>query len=152
MNDRSKLTNTIIVLMGLGSASVAALMISIAAAVYTQSGESSPMEARNWFEVVVHDDSSPFSEIQHYTVQGIDFSHHFRFHYAELDDLTPIIEQHELRPNRSGDPIQIHGLPKWYAPPSANMDSATFSRDGSEPILFVVDHAKQIAFFEFIHP
>jgi hypothetical protein len=50
-------------------------------------GESTDEQAVKWFRTVVGVDPSAFSDIQHYTDQGIDFSHHFRFRYQREDDL-----------------------------------------------------------------
>ncbi|WP_158231103.1 hypothetical protein [Rhodopirellula bahusiensis] len=114
-------------------------------------GESSPQEAQNWFETIVHEDASAFNDIQHYTDQGIDFSHHFRFRFNAIDDLTVLIKKHDLTRNPNAEPIQTFGLPPWYTPSEVPEDAPKFERHGSEPILLFIDPAKNVAYFEFLH-
>ena len=118
---------------------------------FSASGESSPSRAKEWFRTVVGVDPDRFSNIQHYTVQGIDFSHHFRFQYSDRKDLDQIIAKHGLVAKQGRSPVNISGLPEWYDPFSVPNDSPRFSRSGNEPILLIIDLTNKIGYFEFVH-
>lgn len=118
---------------------------------WTGAGESTPHEAKRWFKTVVHEDLSPFTDIQHYTDQGIDFSHHFRFRFANLENLTPIIKHHGLTSTQSIEPMQLDGLPDWYDPYSVPDEAPRFGGGGAEPRLLIVDPNTKIAYFELVH-
>lgn len=117
----------------------------------TESGESTPSEAQRWFETVVQDDPSSFTDIQHYTDQGIDFSHHFRFRFTDVDDLTPIINHHGLTPTQNVAPMHLEDLPLWYNPTGVPANAPRFACGGPEPILMIVDPDAGIAYFELVH-
>ena len=116
-----------------------------------ESGESSPQESERWFKTVVQFEPSLFTDIQHYTDQGIDVSHHFRFRFTDAEDLAPIIKHHELAPTQSGEPTPLEGLPDWYDPHAAPIDAPKFGCSGAEPILLIVDPDAKIAYFELVH-
>jgi hypothetical protein len=117
----------------------------------TQSGESAPDDAERWFKIVVDDDPSPFTGIQHYTDQGIDYSHHFRFQFSDVEDLTSIVNRHGLGLAPRGEPMQLEGLPSWYDPCGVPSEALRFDRGGAEPILLIVDPSAKVAFFEMSH-
>jgi hypothetical protein len=137
-------------LLGGGAISVLAcggLLVALA----MESGESSPQEAREWFKTVVNAAPSSFTDIQHYTDQGIDFSHHFRFVFADVDELRPIIEYHGLTEAPNTLPMHMDHLPDWYDPFNVPADALRYGCDGYEPILLIVDTDAKIAYFEMVH-
>lgn len=115
-----------------------------------ESGESRPNEAERWFKTVVHDDTSSFGEIQHYTDQGIDFSHHFKFEFEDIDDLLSIVHKHNLTPT-DAEPMYLEHLPSWYDPYRVPANAVRFGCGGPEPALLIVDPSAKIAYFELIH-
>lgn len=117
----------------------------------TESGESTPHDAEQWFKTVVQDDPSPFTDIQHCTDQGIDFSHHFRFRFSDVEDLTPIIKLHGLILTQRDGSMRLENLPEWYDPLGVPADALRFGRSGTEPILLIADPNARIAYLELVH-
>ncbi len=115
-----------------------------------ESRESKPDEAERWFKTVVQDDVSAFSEIQHYADQGIDYSHHFKFAFEDIDDLSSIIRKYDLIPTHA-EPMRLEYLPSWYDPYLVPADAPRFGCDGAEPVLLIVDPSAKIAYFELAH-
>ncbi|KLU06769.1 hypothetical protein RISK_001083 [Rhodopirellula islandica] len=116
-----------------------------------ESGESAPDEAERWFKTVVDSDPSPFTGIQHYTQQGIDFSHFFRFRFSDFEDLTPIVKSHGLSLTQRDEPMRLEGIPSWYDSSGIPADALRFGRGGAEPILLIVDPSSRVAYFELAH-
>lgn len=80
----------------------------------------------------------------------IDFSHHFRSRFADVDDLTFIIKHHGLTPTHGGS-MHLQGLPHWYNPRGVPGDAPRFGCSGAEPILLTIDPTAKIAYFELVH-
>lgn len=117
----------------------------------SESGESTPIESERWFERVIQANPSAFTDIKHYTLQGIDYSHHFRFQFSNMDDLSSIIKHHGLSPAPNGEAIQKPAFPSWYDPLDVSPNSRMFARGGTEPVLLIVDPDQGLAYFEFVH-
>jgi len=49
-----------------------------------------------WWRRVIEVDAGNFTDIKHFTIQGIDYSHHFRFAFGDRSDLDAIIRKHRL--------------------------------------------------------
>ena len=123
----------------------------IIVALAVESGESSPVEAKRWFKTVVQADPSTFTEILHYTDQGIDFSHLFRFRFSDIDDVAAIVQQHGLAPNPNAGLLDMQQLPDWYDLDSVTAGAQRYSIGGSEPLVLIVDLERKIAYFELVH-
>ncbi|MEO0868785.1 MAG: hypothetical protein AAFY17_10120 [Cyanobacteria bacterium J06642_11] len=104
-----------------------------------------------WWQRVIEVDADNFTDIQHFTIQGIDFSHHFRFAFSDRADLDVIIRQHGLTPD--ADPIQffsdpVPNWPEWFEPPD---HAEAYSNGGSDPSIVIwIDDENQLAYFEFV--
>lgn len=157
MNDEDRIENErkaigcIVVVIICGGAVSLLVCGGLLVALAMESGESSPQEARTWFKTVVNADPSSFTNIQHYTDQGIDFSHHFRFVFSNVDELRPIIENHGLTEAPNTRPMHIDHLPDWYDPFNFSADALRYGCGGNEPILLIVDPDAKIAYFEMVH-
>ena len=99
---------------------------------------------------MVQNEASSFGNIQHFTDQGIDFSHHFKFEFTEIGDLLSIIRRHDLTPTRV-EPTRMGHLPSWYDPYGVPPDAPKFGHGGSEPVLLTVDPTAKIAYCELVH-
>ena len=123
----------------------------ILVALALETGESSPDEAKRWFQTVVAADPSAFSDIRHFTDQGIDFSHHFRFRFSDIDDVAVLAQQHGLTLDPSAGLLDLPQLPAWYDPESVTAGAQRYSIGGSEPLILIVDPERKIAYFEMVH-
>ncbi len=135
-----------------GFFAVLTVCVVVVALLISATGESSPKRARTWFETVVRVKAKPFKNIQHYTDQGIDFSHHFRFEYNDEIDLKPIIVINGLsQTDKSASTMHLNGLPTWFSPKDVSEASIKFRRDGTEPIVMIVDPQSKTLYYEFVH-
>ena len=93
-------------------------------------------------------DADNFTDIKHFTLQGIDYSHHLRFAFAERSDLDAIIRKHGLTSDANPIRFSSDSLPRWFEPPR-NADA--FSNGDSDPSIVVwIDDDKQVAYFELV--
>ena len=101
-----------------------------------------------WWRRVIEVDSDGFTNIKHFTLQGIDYSHHFRFAFTDRADINPIIRKHGL--TAEANPIQFSSdsLPSWFEPPT---NSDAFSNGDSDPTIVVwIDDENRLAYFELV--
>lgn len=111
--------------------------------------ESQPSSAIEWFETMVDVEPAAFQEIQHFTIQDIDFSHHFKFTYIDRADLDIIIQKQVLKPDSNVTGLDSNLLPPWFTP-SPNMQSySDFNRSNAAVILWI-DEASKTAYFEYV--
>ena len=108
-----------------------------------------PRNTHDWFRIVISVDPGEFDAIHHYTAQGIDFSHHFKFVFDEDSDVDAIISANGMNYYGTAVGLDTVSLPEWYDLKSYPTISRRFqTRRGDEVrILFIDDDAK-IAFFE----
>jgi len=101
-----------------------------------------------WWRRVIEVEADNFTDIKHFTLQGIDFSHHFRFGFDDRSDLDAIIRKHRLVAD--GNPIRFlpDTLPHWFEPPD---HADAFSNGDSDPlIVFWIDDVDRVAFFALV--
>ena len=96
-------------------------------------------------------DTSGFREIQHYTDQSIDFSHHFHCRFSDFDDIARIVQRHGLSRDTSAGLIVRSHLPDWCAPDSVTTNAQQYATGGSESLVLIVDPNRKIAYFEMVH-
>lgn len=102
----------------------------------------------SWWQRVVEVDKDRFTSVQHFTLQGIDYSHHFRFGFTEFSDLEPIINKHGLTADPDPMRFSTQSLPSWFDPP---LKSVAFSNGDSDPsIVLWIDAEARIAYFELV--
>lgn len=101
-----------------------------------------------WWRRVIEVDAESFTDVKHFTLQGIDYSHHFRFTFTDRSDLDAIIRKHGLA--RDVNPIRFSSdsLPRWFEPPR---QADAFSNGDSDPsIVLWIDDDNRVAYFELV--
>lgn len=111
--------------------------------------------SEEWFNTVIELDASRFANIRHYSVQGIDFSHHFKFTFDDAADIDAIISTHILSRSSRASPLQCSSLPDWYTPSSVRHFpfGRRYTTDAGFPDVYslFVDDQNRVAYFEHVH-
>ena len=77
-------------------------------------------------------DGGNFTDIKHFTLQDIDYSHHFRFGFEDRSDLDAIIRKDRLVAESNSRRFSPDSLPHWFEPPE---HAETFSNGDSDPLI-----------------
>lgn len=112
-----------------------------------------------WFSRVVKVSAKNFTEIEHFTVQGIDYSHYFKFKFSDVSDIERIVRSNELvvsPMNRAVELSNTSGCPEWYldslslSPPPSGI---IWVNNGlpSDITIFFVDYDRKVAWLELHH-
>ncbi|KAA5538665.1 hypothetical protein FYK55_26860 [Roseiconus nitratireducens] len=101
-----------------------------------------------WWQSVIEVDADDFTDIQHFTFQGIDYSHHFRFAFTDRSDVDAIIRRHVLKPDPTPSRLSSSSVPHWFHP-TAQLDA--FSNGDTDPSIVVwIDEDVSVAYFELV--
>ena len=123
-------------------------LVLIALFTVTGCGQFTDYSVEEWWQRVIQVDASNFADIKHFTLQGIDYSHHFRFKFKNRSDLDEIIRKHKL--TADARPIQFlsNNIPSWFVPPE---NANAYSNGNSDPsIVFWIDDDSQVAYLELV--
>ncbi len=101
-----------------------------------------------WWGRVIDVAPDRFSNVRHFTSQGLDYSHHFRFSFTDRTDLDLIVRKHRLtldtKPKRYGS----DSFPHWFDPPTSA--DAFSNRDDDPTIVLWIDEGNRTAYFELV--
>ena len=101
-----------------------------------------------WWRRVIEVDVEEFTDIKHFTLQGIDYSHHFRFSFTARNDLDTIIRQHGLTADPNPAKFLSDSLPHWFEPPA---NASAYSNGDSDPSIVIwIDDDNRVAYFELV--
>jgi hypothetical protein len=101
-----------------------------------------------WWRRVIEVDPDTFTDIKHFTLQGIDYSHHFRFAFTDRSDIDAIIRKHGLTADSNPIRFSSDSLPRWFEPPE---DADAFSNGDQDPSIVIwIDDENRVAYFELV--
>ena len=110
------------------------------------------LNSTQWFSRVVKVNPDRFLNIQHHFVDGIDYSHQFRFSYDREDDIKAIIVAHRMNRCFLRNGMWSKSTPEWYDLGERNGVVRSYcAEDSFESSSLFVDDKRQVAYFEFIH-
>ena len=127
-------------------------MILIIVSVFMIDSNDQSLSSRDWFSRVVRVNPDLFHDIQHHFIDGMDYSHQFRFSYDRVDDIEAIIDVHRMDRCFLRSGIWSSSRPEWYDLRERNGVVHSYcSEDATESNSLFVDESRQVAYFEFSH-